>query len=383
MRALFLYNKADLYAAIPGGVQLCSKAFLDIVAALAGEPVMYPVPPSRSLLSRLLYRMNLNNYTGYRTQKESSRLYELISSRKITHVFINKSELMRFSKAIKQMPLQHPPMIILMSHGNESGDLLAELSGTAPRYRRFLRYTGILKLGLTLYTESFFRRRYIDMVCSMSEEECAIERWLGMNEPFFIPGTIEQDLSRPPLTQNPAAEESIFGYVGTLNHEPNIRALQQLFSIIEQRQVNFSIQIAGKPETVGKALESRYSFVRYLGVLPDEALNEEMRSWSFFINPIFHYSRGASMKLASAIAREIPVITTRAGRRGYLWSEGSLIETNDSPEAFAAQMEQCALTNYDYQKALAEVRLVKTHSLSTAAIAQQLKEALALTNTKK
>jgi hypothetical protein len=40
--------------------------------------------------------------------------------------------------------------------------------------------------------------------------------------------------------------------------------------------------------------------------------------------------------LATAIAWQIPIVTTEIGRRGYLWNEGSLIIAND-PGGFSRQ----------------------------------------------
>ena len=79
-----------------------------------------------------------------------------------------------------------------MSHGNESGDLLAELTNKKPKFKGIYQFFGILKLGGVLFIESWYRKRYIDLVCTMTVEESAIEKWLGMNEPFIINRLIDQ-----------------------------------------------------------------------------------------------------------------------------------------------------------------------------------------------
>ena len=80
--------------------------------------------------------------------------------------------------------------------------------------------------------------------------------------------------------------------------------------------------MVGAPETFGKQLAATYPFVTYLGYLNNDALRQEVGSWTFFLNPVFYYSRGVSTKLAKAFGWGIPVITTTIGCRGYVWCKG-------------------------------------------------------------
>lgn len=360
MTGLFLYNPADLYAKIPGGVQICSKEFLAVVENTVDELHQFEVQFSKGFLFRFLYKLNLDNYLSYQPSKWSKSLEEIIVTKNITHIFINKSELLRFSKLIKKMELPQHPKVIIMSHGNESGDLLGSLSSFNPTFNWFYRSFGIIKLGFNLFTESLFRKRYVDMVCTMSKEESAIEKWLGINNPFFISRLINRD-----EIDHPKRKGQVFGYVGTLNHTPNIAALTSLFDVIKFADQLPEIRVVGQPEEVGKSLASKYPFVKFLGALSDEELLQEVKSWNYFINPIFYYSRGASMKLAKAITWEIPVITTIAGRRGYCWTEGSLIETENSPKAFANKMISCLDHLNDHQAFVEEIKKIK-YSAPTA-----------------
>lgn len=361
MKALFLHNPTDLNSTIAGGVQICSKQFLDIIKEIADELYFFEVNYNKSLVFRILYRLNLDAYQSYSPKKYKVRLVQYLLAKEITHIFINKAELIKFSKIIKEAKLQIVPKIIIMSHGNESGDLLGDLTGLKPQSKNLFRHFGILKLGLTLYLESWYRKRYVDLVCTMSEEENAIEKWLGVNSPLFIPRLINQkkDINRNPIL-------NVFGYVGTLNHTPNIVALNQLCEEIKEAGINPEIRIIGGPDHIGKKLANKYPFIKYLGALNDDQLQEEVRMWAFFLNPIFNYSRGASMKLAKAIEWEIPVITTTAGRRGYLFDDGKLIETDNT--SFSMVNEINNLTNIptnDYETLATDIVKIK-HSMPTA-----------------
>lgn len=370
IKGLFLYNPLDLHAKIPGGVQICSQEFLKIIEATVDELHYFEVAYNRSLLFRLLHRLNLDNYISYNPQQDAQKLIAFIKEKQLSHIFINKSELIRFSKIIKNELPQ--VKVIIMSHGNDSGDFLGDLTGIEPRFKGLKKYTGILKLGLSLFTEAFYRKRYVDLVCTMSEEESAIEKWLGINHPFYIPRLIQKDsiIERHPIP-------NVFGYVGTLNHTPNIVALNQLFEQLKSEDYSAEIRVVGQPKAIGENLAKQYPFVKYLGPLSDEALFEEVKKWSFFINPIFNYSRGASMKLAKAIEWEIPILTTIAGRRGYIITKGSWIETDNTPKALAFQMKNLLNLSPDhYQELAAAVREIKMNSIEANELGRALRNAL-------
>jgi glycosyltransferase involved in cell wall biosynthesis len=372
VKALFLYNKIDLTSDIPGGVQICSQQFLEIVKEMADELYFFEVSHSKSIIFRLLHRLNLDAYQSYQPQKYKAKLLKSLLDNQITHIFINKSELLKFSKLIKEANLPLDPKIVILSHGNESGDLLGDLTGKRPKFRHIYQTFGVLRIGMALYLESWYRKRYVDLVCTMSAEESALEKWLGINNPFFIPRLIDQ--------KNTAIRQphsNIFGYVGTLNHMPNLAALYQLCEKLDETHANLEIRIVGGPKSIGEELSNKYAFIKFLGPLTDPQLLQEVESWAYFINPIFNYSRGASMKLAKAIEWEIPVLTTVAGRRGYFFKEGKLIETEDTPVAMVNQINELVnISASEYETLQSAIRKVKYSVLSASDIATDLKQRL-------
>ncbi|RZK26358.1 MAG: glycosyltransferase family 1 protein [Flavobacterium sp.] len=370
MNALFLHNPLDLNAPIDGGVQICSQEFLNIVSIASGSVHLFEVGFSRKIAFRLLYKLNLDNYQSYDPSAYTNQLLKALAENNISHVFINKSELIRFSRSIKET---FPEIkIIIMSHGNSSGDLLGDLTAKKPVFSSFLNLLGKIKLGMNLYTESWFRKRYIDFVCTMSEEENSIEKWLGINDPVFLPRLIGKGAR---IERN--GSTNVFGYVGTLSHTPNISALYQLFDVLLNSERKFEIRIVGQPANIGRELERKYPFVRYLGSLDEDSLIKEIENWSFFINPIFNYSRGASMKLAKAIEWEIPVITTVAGKRGYKWPTSlKMIETSNSPQDFADKMLNSIEPDFDLKAVQINISEIKKTSLTAEEIGTILRERL-------
>ncbi|TAH01558.1 MAG: glycosyltransferase [Sphingobacteriales bacterium] len=166
----------------------------------------------------------------------------------------------------------------------------------------------------------------------MSVEEEAIEKWLGSKNTFFFPRLIHDNK----IIRNPI--HGRIGFVGTLNHTPNIIALEEICKILKQNNFSGEFRIVGSGETEGKLLGDKYKFVTYCGRLNDNELKQELSTWVCFLNPIFWYSRGASMKLAQALGWGLPVISTIAGARGYKFKNDFLILTSNNAQSFVTQI---------------------------------------------
>ena len=82
----------------------------------------------------------------------------------------------------------------------------------------------------------------------------------------------------------------------------------------------------------------RLARFRAIAPIGDAGLAMEAATWSGFIHPIFCLPRGCSTKLAGALSWAMPIVTTAAGRRGYEWREGGVIEV-ETPRAFVLEMQ--------------------------------------------
>lgn len=327
MKSLFVHDPADLHADIPGGVQLCSQEFLAIVRHASSETRLLPVQVSRAPSWRLRRRLGLGAYLFYNPDEARASFREQAAFTP-THVFLNRSELVRLGPLAAE--IFPGASIVIMSHGNQSGDDLYEAAGPGGRRSTGLaRFAAAWRIGLDLTSESRFRHRHVHGVCVMSEEESVLERWLGARRVVVLPRVFASDL----LVPGPIPGR--IGYVGTLDHTPNRLALEAVCEeLVRQGTHGIELRLVGGPAPVADELAARFPFVRVLGRIDDAALRAEAATWSVFINPIFWLSRGASMKLALALGWGLPVVTSRSGARGYEWREGSPCVTDDTPASF-------------------------------------------------
>ena len=127
MRSLFLYNPHDLGRGNEGGVQICSKEFLDVVRAASDHTELFEVDVARHPLSRLKRKLHAGSYLLFRPSDYAFDLARTVDERGIDTVFVNRAELIRFAPEIKG--LNRGVKVILMSHGNQSGDDLYEVAG--------------------------------------------------------------------------------------------------------------------------------------------------------------------------------------------------------------------------------------------------------------
>lgn len=370
MRSLFVCDPRDLEAEVKGGVQICSDEFLRVVRAASESVEIVNVSVTRALSWRMRRRLGLGSYLRYRPSEfePSFRAYEKEAP---THVFLNRAELLRFAPFVRRI---FPDVcIVILSHGNQSGDDLYEVAGPAGHRASGLKhFFGRLRLGNDLVTESQYRHRQLDGVCAMSAEECILEQWLGAKKTLVLPRLIRLE----PIDWAPVRGR--VGFVGTLNHTPNRVALELLCAALETLSFeDLEIRIVGGPVDVGADFEDAYSFVKYVGRLSDEELHEEVVSWSLFLNPIFWLSRGASMKLGQSLSWCIPAVTTGAGMRGYEIPERNVIAVENDVSEFAERLIE-SLQNPEQQKRIRRALLDSAGKYpSESSLGERLREVFA------
>jgi glycosyltransferase involved in cell wall biosynthesis len=234
----------------------------------------------------------------------------------------------RYAKPIKDT-FGNKVKTILLSHGNHSGDFLHLITKPLKGSSLIIRKINKIRLGYLIATEATYRVKYLDGVIAISETEKHIENWFGAKQVVFIPRKLYADFVnyKPDLNR--------VGFVGRLDHPPNIQGIAILLDeLIQHPLQDLKLRLVGAPEKEGKKIAEKYKCVEYLGELSDADLEKEIASWSFFINPVWWYSTGASTKLAKGISWGIPIVTTTAGKRGYLWKEGNLL-VSDTPKEMA------------------------------------------------
>lgn len=335
-KAIFLTHQQALKSEITGGVQLCSQEFHHIIENIGDIKLSdYYVPYTRNLLQRVMMKLGMENYSMFDVKRDTPALLEYMEKNNIGIVFINMASLVRYAKPIRQA-FGDKVKIVLLSHGNHSGDFLHLITKPPARQLALKRIWHKIRLGMLIATEAEHRVKYLDGVVALSETERQIENWFGGKRVVFLPRRLYADFL--PYVPVPGR----VGFVGRLDHPPNLQGMTILLDeMLKKDHSKIKIRLVGAPESYGRQLQQQYPFIEYLGELPDKALEEEVASWAILLNPVWWYSTGASTKLARAISWGVPIISTTAGMRGYTWREGLLLVA-DSPEEMSGSIIQVA-----------------------------------------
>jgi hypothetical protein len=326
MEALFVTLRND-WKEGGAGVQLCSREYFDTLSAAGFDLTPVRVDYDQRLVTRARRKLSLNPYR-HTLDFDAIRGAVAGAIRPQTRfVFVNHASLRPIGEHIRPV-LPASCRTVLLSHGLKSVDYLHEIRSRAlidnAKIGKFDRY----RLAEELLEEAG-HSAYWDHVFCLSEFEMGVEKWLGIQHTAFLPRLVQAD----PLAWNPV--EGQMGYVGTLDHPPNREGLVLfLDEMAKLRSPELKFRLVGSPANKGKWFSERYDFVEYLGRLDDDALAAEASTWTCMVHPVFSFAMGASTKLAVAIGWEIPVVTTTMGRRGYVWTEGSM-RIGDTPEAMA------------------------------------------------
>ena len=366
---LFVSDSNFLEEQSKGGVQICTDEYIQLLRQ-AGFPLfIHPVHSTKSIVKRILIRLKLDCFQHYDYERIFSEISRLIEEKNISFLAINQINLAPLAKLVKKA-FKDRVKIILLSHGNETGDYLPYLVRSNPNGLDRILHTH--RLGRHLLEESSLYTHSIDLTLCISELERDINYWLGARKVLFIPRTFSPEfLDRMP-------QKGRVGFVGTLNHFPNSKGLEMVLEALSQRsQQNSGIEfrIVGGGVETGNEFERKYPFVKYLGRLSDEELKDEAATWSIFLNPVFWYSRGASTKLATGINWGLPILSTPQGNRGYSWSEG-IIEACESPEDMAAKIQSWSSDSPKLSEMAEQTRKVAGSGETLSELAEKLKREL-------
>ncbi|QKQ75875.1 glycosyltransferase [Nostoc sp. TCL240-02] len=295
-----------------GGVQRCTKEYQEVIEAAGWSLEVLAYEIDRRWQARIFRKLKPSSFYNRIPQSFIDALIAQVQSEHIPYVFLNQVDALPIAPYLKSAV---PDVkIVLLSHGAQFvDDFLATQNQTSisPRKRSHLTNTILDEMQL---------RQHIDHVFTLSEQEIAFERWLGAKSVSWLPRII---LPKP-LDWRPIAGRA--GFVGTLDHQPNYEGLLSILTNLQTRKdFEGTIRIVSSSKELGKYLQERFHFVKYLGRLDNEDLKNEASTWTWFIHPLFIWSRGCSTKLADALEWQIPVLTTEAGCRGYTWQKGNVI----------------------------------------------------------
>jgi Glycosyl transferases group 1 len=302
----------------PGGAQACTKEYISTLAAAGVSLDFCPHELDARFSAQLLRKVWRSSYFRLVEPGLLARVRAAVERNNAQFVFLNQVQLAPLAPSLRSV-LPSNCKIVALSHGLESTDLLHalrlrnELPIAVSRY-----FMGKRLLGDTLLRECSYRPS-LDLVLCLSPFDVELERWLGARKVDWLPRT---------CTPNAVAWEprgNRMGFVGTLDHGPTLEGLVLfLRSVSNAAPEDIRVRIVGSPKNIGHSLVKHFPVVDYLGPLTDDELEREAITWNCFVHPIFCHPRGSSTKLATAIAWQIPIVTTSSGQRGYVWERGRL-----------------------------------------------------------
>jgi glycosyltransferase involved in cell wall biosynthesis len=313
-----------------GGVQACTQEYIEVIKAAGVDLQFCPLEGDRRVSTRILRHLMSSSYIRPAESFVVDRVSQLVAKNQSDFVLLNQVALAPLARHIRKR-IPSGCKIVVLSHGLESTDLLhlIRLRCRFPLSGR-IRPNPEFALGHAILYENT-SRAHIDLVCALSPFDVQLEKWIGSTRVDWLPRAIKP----APLEWLPIG--NYLGFVGTLDHAPNIEGLVEVLDRLSSRTrgKELRIRVVGGPISTGQWLAQRYRFVDYLGSLTDAQLRDEAKSWNGFLHPIFCYPRGCSTKLATAIAWAIPIITTTPGYRGYTWKSGGLLLA-ETPDKFAS-----------------------------------------------
>jgi hypothetical protein len=308
-----------------GGVQRCTREYIEVLRAAGLTLHMVAYPFEHRLRVRILRKFWKRPYRDAIPRGFAEEVRREVVTRNAGWILINQTEAAPLIPELAGMQAQGV-RIALLSHGTDSCDYI-HLARARTEFHQGRPISGRDKrwIGGLIFEEQIYHR-LSDAVFCLSETDRQLAQWLGGRKVTVLPRVIADR----PLDWTPAAGR--IGTVGTLTHGPNYEGLVLFCRAVARRPDNhITLRLVGTPEDLGKKLAAEFPFVEFLGGLSDADLAREAQTWCAFVNPLFCYPRGCSTKLAVPLEWRIPVATTRAGARGYVWDEDliPLVETPD------------------------------------------------------
>ena len=313
-----------------GGMKLCTLDFIKVIEKKY-DLVIVEIDFTKSILKKLKFKLGIDVYDYYDVQNYYSELQKLLGNDGISKVFINTAPAMKFSEICKK--IDPDCNVVLLSHGNESGDFIHELVNKPDTNLTQSYY----KLGKQLVLEAKYRKKYIDKVVVVSDIEKSLEYWLHSKEVLFLPRFFDADF----LKWNPISGK--IGFLADFTHLPNLYGVKNFCEELSKRNIpdNLKLVLVGVGDSRIDSLSKEYPFIQRLGYLSESELKTELGSWMAYLNIVLYYSKGVSTKLAKGMDLGLPVITTTQGNRGYTLSGLEEVTANNVEEFVDIVLNLC------------------------------------------
>jgi len=316
-----------------GGQQQCSREYVAVLQAAGCELVPVTYRTDRAWAARLRRKLQPAAYASTIPEAFFTQVRNAVERERPDFVLCNLNDFIAVAPRLKKSLLPGVKMVLL-SHGLVSVDEVhkGRIARTESS-QRHLPPVDDRRLGGALRVEAEGLPCFDHAFC-LAEFEVGICRWLGAKSVSWWPRTLPQD---DLLEWRPAGNR--VGIVGTLDHPPNLEGVFLLCEALAVRGAGpLRLRLVTRSTSVAADLAARYPFVDVLGALDDDsAVRQEAATWSAFLHPIFCHAMGCSTKVATGLGWGLPLVTSTAGLRGYLWREGGAAVA-DAPQEMAAKV---------------------------------------------
>ncbi|PYR60161.1 MAG: glycosyltransferase family 1 protein, partial [Acidobacteria bacterium] len=204
--AAIFVTHATAVSAQPGGLQICTREYIETLRAAGLDVALEIIEHDRRLVTRARHRLFPTPYPDQWRPSAIDRIVTAARQADARFVCLNLVNLAPLATALRPY-LSPTTSLVLLSHGLESVDFLH----TIPEGSRSARLQR--DLGRRLVEERR-QRLAIEHVFCLTPFEAEIERWLGARAVTWLPRTIP---SRQPLAWRP--DPARLGFVGTLDHQ--------------------------------------------------------------------------------------------------------------------------------------------------------------------
>jgi Glycosyl transferases group 1 len=336
---LFITDKLYVDYEIPGGVQICTEEFIKYFETVGYNIIIIKISPNITLVKRLKLKFGIETYELYDEENYLKEIEDTIANNHIKLIFFNQLNLGHWATKIRQ---KTPSSIkcIGLSHGNESGDYIYQIT----KKDKTPTLLETWRIGKYLSKEKLLFTKTLDAVITISQQELYINQWLGAKKLLFLPRILNPKF----IKWNP--KKMTIGFIGTLDHYPNFNGIDQLAAQLQDKNFNGKLRLVGGPSHIGKKLDEKYHFISYCGQLNNTDLIAEIATWSIFVNPIFWYARGSSTKVAQIINSGLPILSTKAGLRGYELNNDAFTTQEDNPSELAELINSTLQSEYKIQQ---------------------------------
>jgi hypothetical protein len=183
-KLIFVSFKNHWESNIPGGVQVCTQEYFELLKSCGFDIEPLVVEYTSNYYKRLKIKLGVEVYDVFNRNTVAKEIINRVNETGAGTVALNQVDFIRLAPMIKAV-FGAEVKVVILSHGNFSGDFLHEITRGNKGYLKKVRDT--IRLGYLILTESNHFIHSVDVVLCLSETERQINNWLGCPTNIFIP----------------------------------------------------------------------------------------------------------------------------------------------------------------------------------------------------